>query len=717
MIDTTSEAATGGYPDAVLQALFTPPAVTLVGASPKSHVTEVLLRHFQREDCAFHGTVNVVHPSRAEVLGHRAYRSMADVDGPLGLVYVLVGSARCLGIIEEIRDQGLADRVAGIVVYAAGFAEVGQSAAQAELASVARAMGVPLLGPQATGLISASVRLLGITDPVPERFVAGRVGFVAQSTGLLGGASSWLFRRGIGLDVGVGFGNGAALDYADLTVTLLGREETEVVCVYVDALADVSGVMSVGRAAAEVGKPVVLFKGAQGSAAQRAARSHTGTLATGERILRGVAQQCGVVLADNFDQLLWGAELFVRGDVRKLRNAHVGVLTNSGGGGIIAAESIERAGLPLLEPTDETRAVVGVARGGSGNPLDIGAISLDAFDDYAKTAEAYVSDPTYGIVTKIGSLGAPSEALAAHRRLTDYFVESAVSAGKLPIVAFPLAEDPRDHGGLVDDRAVVVGGEAELTGKLRLLDAWATGVVRNGADLPFAWTAAQRQGARAGNGEESKDGRGQPAEADHATIAEDEVGRGLLTSAGADVPTTAVVSADDDIPGALSALGWPESAVVAKTAAMMAHRASAGGVVVGLRESAQIHAAVAHLRARFDAPVVLTDQVPYDRAYFVGLQRLAGGHAIMAFGCGVATDDSDVAVRVCPFDGRTAAGLVAYARERLDREPSPRLADMLVRLSVAFAAQPSMAVVDANPIVEGPGGALVALDVKVYVSP
>jgi acyl-CoA synthetase (NDP forming) len=677
--------------------LFHPAAVTLVGASPKSHVTRVLLANFTREDRPFPGRINLVNPTRDEMLGHPVARTLADVDGDLGLVYLLVRTDACRPVLEEAAAQGLGGRMAGVVVYAAGFGEAGNAAGQRDLVAAGARLGVPMLGPQSTGLISAPAGLLGITDPVPERFVPGRVGFVAQSTGLLGGAVGWLMRRGIGVGQAVGYGNGAALSYPDLAAAMLREPDIDVVCVYVDAVTDVDGLVALGRLAAEVGKPVVLFGGARAEAAQRAARSHTGVLATGERIVRGVAEQYGVLLVDDFEALLWAAELFVRAPVRALRTGRVGVFTASGGGGIIAAESIERAGLTLAEPTAATLAALGVPAGGTGNPYDIGAISLDTPEDYRTLVGVYAADPTYDVIVRPASLGAPSEALPDHTRSLRAFIDGVHEAGKLPLVTFPYPEDPAGLHPLVRAEDVLVaGGAAELAGILRLVRQWATR-----ADPPPAPPV-------------------QPAPDGAASaIAGDAATRELLAPAGLDWPAGVEVDGPERLDAALAELrelagpGW-SGRVVAKTASLLPHRAKAGGVLVGLHGPAELAAAVGYLAARFGAPVRLDEQVEFRAGYFAGLQRLPTGQCVLAFGAGTATDESDVALRLCPLRPADAEGLLDAVLPAGAQRPAA-LAALLVRLSELGPAHPELDVLDLNPLVATADGRLVALDAKAYL--
>lgn len=678
--------------------LFRPTAVTLVGASPKSHVTRVLLKNFTRDDCPFRGPINLVNPNQAEVLGRPTVPTLEQVDGDLGLVYLLVSTDVSLAVLEEAIAKGLSPRIAGIVVYAAGFGEAGAADKQAAMVAACHRLGVPILGPQSTGLISRWAGLLGITDPVPETFVEGRVGVIAQSTGLLGGAASWLFRRGVGLAAGVGFGNGAAISYAELAGHLLSEPDVDVVCVYADAVGTLDELVSLGELAQRSGKPTVLLSGASAPIAQRAARSHTGMLATPSRIIRGVAEQYGLLLVDDFEQLLWAGELFVHPQVRRVVNPGVGVFTASGGGGIIAAEAIEKAGLALREPSEETRSALGLSASQLANPFDIGAISLDRPEDYDAKLRSFASDDHYGVIVRPSSLGAPSERLADHRRSLVSFVETVVLVDKLPVVAFPYQEDQREYHDVVTwPEVLVVGGSSELQTKLTLLNSWLGGANPVGLE-PVVEAPVETE-----------------VPENRSVIADLATTRKVLNSAYLTWPRGVAVSNPSSLQSSLDALGWKGERLVAKTSLALPHRAIAGGVLLGLSNVDEVAAAVQLLYARFEQPVLLEEEIPFTSSYFIGMQS-SQGKLLLAFGAGTANDSSEVATRLCPLDRDVAARLVAETCQGARVHPPDELEELLVELSERMAGRADVDVVDVNPLVVDSRGRLVVLDAKVYLN-
>jgi succinyl-CoA synthetase beta subunit len=206
-----------------------------------------------------------------------------------------------------------------------------------------------------------------------------------------------------------------------------------------------------------------------------------------------------------------------------------------------------------------------------------------------------------------------------------------------------------------------------------------------------------------------------------ARIADDVQAQALLAPLGLRWPRSVIVDDPAGLPAALAELGWPGAQgeqgarLVAKTAARLSHRANSGGVVLGLRDEGEVRASVAFLAARFGAPVLLAEHVPFEQAYFVGLQRGDASHTYIAFGAGVATDESQVALRLCPLGAGDAQSLLEYARHRSGTQPPAGLRDVLVGLSQIAASRPDLEVIDINPLVTDPEGRLTVLDVKAYL--
>jgi acetyltransferase len=119
-------------------------------------------------------------------------------------------------------------------------------------------------------------------------------------------------------------------------------------------------------------KPLVVLKGGVAAEGKRAAASHTGSLASDDRVFDGIARQLGVVRAPTVEQAFEWAATFATQPLPNGRR--VVILTSVGGWGVLAADACAAAGLTLVPlPEDVKRAVDGMvpARWSRNNPIDL----------------------------------------------------------------------------------------------------------------------------------------------------------------------------------------------------------------------------------------------------------------------------------------------------------------------------------------------------------
>jgi acyl-CoA synthetase (NDP forming) len=287
-----------------LSVLWDARSVAVVGASERPGALGRLpVAYLQRY--GYRGRVLPVNPRTETVLGLPSYptvRAARDATGPVDLALLLVAAERVLDAVDDCVDAG----VGVVVVMSSGFAETGARGAELQKELVRRAArgGMRVVGPNtigtvgfAAGQVTAFSPLFG-ADDVPMR--SGGVGFVTQSGALGYGAVSLALERGLGLGWAVNTGNEADVDAVEVLTTLAGEPECTALLGYVESLADGAAL----RALAGSGVPVALLKAGRSDAGARAAASHTGALATSDRVVDDVLRQLRIARADDVEDLL-----------------------------------------------------------------------------------------------------------------------------------------------------------------------------------------------------------------------------------------------------------------------------------------------------------------------------------------------------------------------------------------------------------------------------
>lgn len=317
-----------------LTRLFEPRAVAVVGASADPQKRgHIILKNIV--DGGFAGPVYPINPRGGTILGLAAYPSLDDVPGPVDLAVIAVAAPLVAGVVEGCGRRG----VAGAVVISGNFREAGNDDLEAELVAVARRTGVRVIGPNCQGIARPGSRLCA-TWPLMKD--PGGMAIISQS-GTVGAAFAlWASAEGLGVSAFVSLGNRCDVDESDLIDFFGGDAATRAIALYLEGVRDGRRFMDVaGRVGRE--KPVVVLKSGRTASGRRAAQSHTRSVAGRDEVFDAACRQAGVVKAGDVEDLYDRAKALAM--LAPPRGARLGVVTSSGGSGILATDAAAGAGL------------------------------------------------------------------------------------------------------------------------------------------------------------------------------------------------------------------------------------------------------------------------------------------------------------------------------------------------------------------------------------
>jgi acyl-CoA synthetase (NDP forming) len=368
--------------------LMAPRSVAVLGASPNGKgLGNAYIRRLRAY--GYPGAIWPVHPTADSVEDLPAFRSLGETPGEVDYAFVAVAAERVPEALSAARG-----RVRFAQVMSSGFAETeGGAALQDRLLQAAREGGMRLLGPNCLGTHSPRGRVTFFDEVDPD---PGGVGVLSQS----GGLSLDILRRGrvrgLRLSALVTMGNCADLGMSDLLEYLLADEQTRVIGLYVEDAGDARRIFDLLRQAAGA-KPVVLLKGGQTAEGQRAAASHTGSLAADHRLWLALARQTGMAVTETLDGFLDALLAFQQLAPRPHSPlSRVALFGNGGGTSVLATDAFVRLGFQV--PRFEGAAAAAMARiavppGSSlANPIDIPANAMRAED--GRVAEAILRAAT-----------------------------------------------------------------------------------------------------------------------------------------------------------------------------------------------------------------------------------------------------------------------------------------------------------------------------------
>ncbi|WP_334141831.1 CoA-binding protein [Rhabdothermincola sp.] len=348
-------------------ALFEPRGVVVAGASTHPGKFGFVALH-NLLACGYQGKVFATNREGSAVLGRPTVPSLDDVPaGEADLVFVCTPAASNPEVLRTAASKG----IKAAFIASAGYGEAGEEgrALQDELVALANELGLLLVGPNGQGVVSTPVSMCAqIVAPYPP---PGRIGIVSQSGNFVSSFMNYAIHSGVGVSRAVSAGNAAQVGVADVLEFYAEDPATDVALAYVEGVMDGRRFFERLRAVCEQ-IPVVLVKGGATAGGARAAASHTGSLATDDRVFDGMCRQAGAVRASTIEEAYEAAATFATQPLPK--GPKVAVLSTAGGWGVVTADAIARTDLDLMTlPPDLLRDLDAELppRWSRNNPIDL----------------------------------------------------------------------------------------------------------------------------------------------------------------------------------------------------------------------------------------------------------------------------------------------------------------------------------------------------------
>jgi len=700
-----------GALQASLHSLLSPSSVAVVGASRSRGTIGAEIFH-NLVSSSFNGPVYPVNRTADVVQSVRAYRSVAEIPGPIDLAVISVPATEVAAAARACAARS----VGALVVISAGFAESDAEGAarQRELLQICRDAGIRLVGPNCMGVVNTdpAVRLNATFAPTypPE----GRVGFLSQSGALGLAVIEHAAQRGIGLSTFVSVGNKADVSGNDLLAYWEDDPKTDVILMYLESFGNPR---KFARMARRVGrsKPIVVVKSGRSVAGARATSSHTGALVAASDVTTdALFRQTGVIRTETLGELFDVSALLANQPLPK--GKRVAIVTNAGGPAILAADACEAAGLevpPLSAATREALAAFLPAAASTANPVDM--IASAGATEYARTLAAIAADPgidaiivmfTPPLVTRAADVAAGIRGsvrdfarrlpvLAVFLSATGVPPELRDANVRIPSFAYP--EDAARALAHVVHYAAWRGRGEGTVPRFTVREDDAGAIIRHALDRGSAWLA--------------------PTE----VVA-------LFECYGLPIVMTREVATPEE--AAALAAGSAAPMALKAVAPSLVHKTDAGGVSLGIVGAEAMRRAAGAMRDAVRAHghelsgFLVQPMVTPGVELILGMVQDPTFGPVVACGAGGTTAEllRDVAVGVAPLTDSDAKDMLRSLRTfpLLDgyrgapKCDVAKIEEALLRLSAMVERHPEIVELDANPLVARPDG-VVIVDARVRI--
>ncbi|MFX1674914.1 acetate--CoA ligase family protein [Paraburkholderia sp. A2WS-5] len=410
--------------------LMRPQSVAVIGASADPSKTAGRPVAYLKKH-GFTGTVYPVNPRYEAIDGLKCYPDVASLPAAPDVGIVLLGAERAHLAVGELAKRG----ARAAIVLASGYAETGAQGAQRQAQLLEAAGSMRLLGPNTIGLVNLTdgITLSASGALETDGLLAGSIGVVSQSGGILGALLSRAAASGIGLSKLVSTSNEADLDMADFIDYLVDDDATSVIALYMEAVRHPQRFRAAALRARQAGKPVVAFKIGRSESGARSAVSHTGALAGSDRMYDALFRQTGVIRAGTFADLLDLPNALSVG--RHPAGKRVAILTSTGGAGTLVADSLGVAGFETPPPDETTAARLRALQTGEHavldrNPIDVTLAGLQP-ELLRGAIRTLLDSPGYDAVAVIvGSSGLAMPDLMANA------IRDSLPGTNKPVVAY-----------------------------------------------------------------------------------------------------------------------------------------------------------------------------------------------------------------------------------------------------------------------------------------
>lgn len=322
-----------------LNPFFYPASIAVVGASvDETHPSGIILSNLKG---IFKGKLYPVNPHHRKIKGITSYPSIQDIPGKVDLSIIITPPHVVPGLIREHVEKNINH----VIIASAGFGEteIGKGL-QKEIEEIIQSSPLRVIGPNCLGIYNpvAGVDTFFLPRQKVPRPDAGGISIISQSGSILGTTMILMRENSLGISKGISYGNRIDVDEGELIEYLAVDESTRVIGLCIESVKDGRRLVNV---ASRCKKPIIVIKLGKEVAGQRAAKSHTGSIAGKYEIYKAAFHRCGMIEADNLDEFIDLLKMFYIGRGRGGRK--ILIVTNGGGIGVMTADLCNKSGLEV----------------------------------------------------------------------------------------------------------------------------------------------------------------------------------------------------------------------------------------------------------------------------------------------------------------------------------------------------------------------------------
>ncbi len=702
-----------------LNIILNPSSVAVIGASNKEgNIGSEIMKNLVRD--GFTGKIYPINLKETEVHGVKCYKSVEAVEGAIDLAVIVVNAAIVPAMMEECGKK----KIKGAVIISAGFKELGAEGAALEkqVYDIAKKYGITFVGPNCLGELNTNpkIRLNAAFAPVPP--VPGVIGFASQSGALCSGILNVIPTLNVGIRHLVSLGNQADISANDFLEYWKDSDEVEQALLYLESMKNPSRFLKAAKGLTAK-KPLIVIKSGKSDAGAKAAASHTGSLASSDVVCQALFDSCGAIREEGLRTIFNTALVFEKCPLPK--GKRVGIVSNTGGLGVLSTDMLIEEGLELGKLSDSSVAALKASlprQASCNNPVDTVA-SADIATQYGPALETVLKDENIDMVMAlyIYLLGEKNDT-----EILKKLNELKVKYPDKPIIGVFMTKE--DFGERVkkevakNDVAYFSYFEEAVWGLKRLYER---ATYLNNLKIKPPVISVKNSAAKA----IIKDAK--------ARFIKDAKCNNTLTTFesleifkcyGLPVPEYALIKTEADLDKYIATTGYP--AVLKISSFSLSHKTDVGGVALNIMNKEQLHSEYRAMIERIEKlgekknleGIVLMRQVKGAREFVAGVTSHEDVHMLM-FGLGGIFIEAinEVKFIALPLDTNGSEKLLSGKRinKLLDKVrdnaaiDKTKLREIFYKIDCLISDFAEISELDLNPIMADKQGNLFAVDARI----
>ncbi len=367
-----------------MEQFFNPRSIAVIGANDTPNAIGSALMDNLIQG-GFTGTVVPINPNHETVRGLKAYGSIIEVDPPPEMAIIATPIATAPDIVRQCVIAG----TQGVIIIAAGGKELGESGAliEEQIQGAAEGSGMRIIGPNCMGAIHPATHVNAtFAGGMPE---TGKLAVISQSGAICASILDRAAAGHLGFSHFVSIGSMLDVDFGELIDYLGNDGSVRAILLYMENLTNPRKFMSAARSVSRI-KPIIVLKAGKSTAGAKAASTHIGAMAGEDAVYDAAFKRAGIVRVPSLARLFDCAELMAKQP--RPAGTRLAILTNGGGPGVMATDTLAEYGLEPAQIPDDIAAQLNELLPpywSRGNPIDI--LGNATVERYSKALEICLS--------------------------------------------------------------------------------------------------------------------------------------------------------------------------------------------------------------------------------------------------------------------------------------------------------------------------------------